>query len=111
MSRKSAFAEELGSHRMFKPNYCKIDGMLWVTIACDASRWSDLRSWSHLCVLEPRLLLVLGVCRELQRQGHPNVVVALAGNKTDLTNKRQVQPAHYGAGSGSAPAPRAFGTD
>lgn len=28
--------------------------------------------------------------RELQRQGHPNVVVALAGNKTDLTTKRQV---------------------
>lgn len=30
--------------------------------------------------------------RELQRQGSPNVVIALAGNKNDLASKRKVQP-------------------
>lgn len=30
--------------------------------------------------------------RELQRQGMPNVVIALAGNKNDLASKRKVQP-------------------
>ena len=28
---------------------------------------------------------------ELQRQGNPNIVIALAGNKTDLSIKRKVQ--------------------
>ena len=28
---------------------------------------------------------------ELQRQGSPNIVIALAGNKCDLANKRAVQ--------------------
>lgn len=28
--------------------------------------------------------------RELQRQASPNIVIALAGNKTDLANKRSV---------------------
>lgn len=31
--------------------------------------------------------------RELQRQASPNIVIALAGNKTDLTNKRAVETA------------------
>lgn len=30
--------------------------------------------------------------KELQRQGNPNIVIALAGNKVDLASKRQVQP-------------------
>merc|ERR1711934_1299199 len=30
--------------------------------------------------------------RELQRQGSPNVVIALAGNKNDLASKRKVTP-------------------
>lgn len=29
--------------------------------------------------------------KELQRRGDPNVVIALAGNKADLTNKRRVE--------------------
>lgn len=29
--------------------------------------------------------------KELQRRGDPNVVIALAGNKADLENKRKVQ--------------------
>lgn len=29
--------------------------------------------------------------RELQRQGNPNVVIALAGNKSDLASKRKVE--------------------
>jgi GTPase SAR1 family protein len=29
--------------------------------------------------------------KELQRQGNPNIVIALAGNKVDLAQKRQVQ--------------------
>jgi len=29
--------------------------------------------------------------RELQRQGNPNIVIALAGNKSDLTSKRKVE--------------------
>ena len=29
--------------------------------------------------------------KELQRQGNPNIVIALAGNKTDLSIKRKVQ--------------------
>jgi len=29
--------------------------------------------------------------KELQRQGNPNIVIALAGNKLDLANKREVQ--------------------
>eukprot|EP01047_Picozoa_sp_COSAG01_P026962 COSAG01_NODE_1759_length_9301_cov_24.140622_2_plen_63_part_00 len=28
--------------------------------------------------------------KELQRQGNPNIVIALAGNKTDLSIKRKV---------------------
>ncbi|KAG9510813.1 Ras-related protein Rab-5A, partial [Fragariocoptes setiger] len=31
--------------------------------------------------------------KELQRQASPNIVIALAGNKTDLTNKREVEVA------------------
>jgi len=30
--------------------------------------------------------------RELQRQGNPNIVIALAGNKSDLSAKRKVEP-------------------
>ena len=30
--------------------------------------------------------------RELQRQGNPNIVIALAGNKSDLASKRKVEP-------------------
>jgi small GTP-binding protein len=30
--------------------------------------------------------------RELQRQGNPNIVIALAGNKSDLASKRKVDP-------------------
>ena len=30
--------------------------------------------------------------KELQRQGNPNIVIALAGNKADLTPKRKVEP-------------------
>ena len=30
---------------------------------------------------------------ELQRQGNPNIVIALAGNKTDLSIKRKVETA------------------
>lgn len=30
--------------------------------------------------------------RELQRQGNPNIVIALAGNKADLASKRKVDP-------------------
>jgi Ras-related protein Rab-5C len=29
--------------------------------------------------------------KELQRRGDPNVVIALAGNKADLQNKRKVE--------------------
>lgn len=29
--------------------------------------------------------------KELQRQANPNIVIALAGNKSDLTNKRSVE--------------------
>mmetsp|Transcript_12949 Transcript_12949/g.34554 ORF Transcript_12949/g.34554 Transcript_12949/m.34554 type:complete len:202 (+) Transcript_12949:70-675(+) len=29
---------------------------------------------------------------ELQRQGNPNIVIALAGNKADLSSKRKVEP-------------------
>lgn len=29
--------------------------------------------------------------RELQRQASPNIVIALAGNKIDLSNKRSVE--------------------
>jgi len=29
--------------------------------------------------------------KELQRRGDPNVVIALAGNKSDLPNKRKVE--------------------
>ena len=29
--------------------------------------------------------------KELQRRGDPNVVIALAGNKADMENKRKVQ--------------------
>ena len=29
--------------------------------------------------------------KELQRRGDPNVVIALAGNKADLLNKRKVE--------------------
>ena len=29
--------------------------------------------------------------RELQRQASPNIVIALAGNKADLANKRMVE--------------------
>lgn len=29
--------------------------------------------------------------KELQRQASPNIVIALAGNKTDLANKRSVE--------------------
>lgn len=31
--------------------------------------------------------------KELQRQGSPNIVIALSGNKLDLANKRQVDVA------------------
>ena len=30
--------------------------------------------------------------KELQRQGNPNIVIALAGNKSDLNSKRKVEP-------------------
>ena len=30
--------------------------------------------------------------KELQRQGNPNIVIALAGNKSDLSSKRKVEP-------------------
>merc|ERR1719443_1986714 len=30
--------------------------------------------------------------KELQRQGNPNIVIALAGNKADLGSKRMVEP-------------------
>merc|ERR1712224_295806 len=30
--------------------------------------------------------------KELQRQGNPNIVIALAGNKSDLSTKRKVDP-------------------
>ncbi len=30
--------------------------------------------------------------KELQRQGNPNIVIALAGNKADLSSKRKVEP-------------------
>merc|ERR1711898_49400 len=30
--------------------------------------------------------------KELQRQGNPNIVIALAGNKSDLNAKRKVEP-------------------
>jgi len=30
--------------------------------------------------------------KELQKQGNPNIVIALAGNKLDLAEKRQVEP-------------------
>uniref|UniRef100_A0A6T8P9T7 Uncharacterized protein n=1 Tax=Hemiselmis andersenii TaxID=464988 RepID=A0A6T8P9T7_HEMAN len=30
--------------------------------------------------------------RELQRQGNPNIVIALSGNKSDLASKRKVDP-------------------
>lgn len=30
--------------------------------------------------------------KELQRQGSPNIVIALAGNKSDLSDKRKVEP-------------------
>ena len=30
--------------------------------------------------------------KELQRQGNPNIVIALAGNKSDLSAKRKVEP-------------------
>eukprot|EP00164_Ancoracysta_twista_P000909 GFYU01001194.1.p1 GENE.GFYU01001194.1~~GFYU01001194.1.p1 ORF type:complete len:198 (-),score=59.32 GFYU01001194.1:404-997(-) len=30
--------------------------------------------------------------KELQRQGNPNIVIALAGNKCDLSSKRKVEP-------------------
>eukprot|EP00697_Spironema_sp_BW2_P006138 gnl/Spiro4/18546_TR9937_c0_g1_i1.p1 gnl/Spiro4/18546_TR9937_c0_g1~~gnl/Spiro4/18546_TR9937_c0_g1_i1.p1 ORF type:complete len:223 (-),score=36.96 gnl/Spiro4/18546_TR9937_c0_g1_i1:34-648(-) len=30
--------------------------------------------------------------QELQRQGNPNIVIALAGNKSDLASKRKVEP-------------------
>merc|ERR1711982_97875 len=30
--------------------------------------------------------------KELQRRGDPNVVIALAGNKADLENRRKVEP-------------------
>lgn len=30
--------------------------------------------------------------KELQRQGSPNIVIALAGNKCDLSDKRKVEP-------------------
>mmetsp|Transcript_25848 Transcript_25848/g.52682 ORF Transcript_25848/g.52682 Transcript_25848/m.52682 type:complete len:206 (-) Transcript_25848:406-1023(-) len=30
--------------------------------------------------------------RELQRQGNPNIVIALSGNKSDLASKRKVEP-------------------
>merc|ERR1712022_28908 len=30
--------------------------------------------------------------KELQRQGNPNIVIALAGNKSDLSTKRKVEP-------------------
>merc|ERR1712070_1185769 len=30
--------------------------------------------------------------KELQRQGNPNIVIALAGNKVDLSSKRKVEP-------------------
>jgi Ras-related protein Rab-5C len=29
--------------------------------------------------------------KELQRQGNPNIVIALAGNKVDLASKRTVE--------------------
>jgi GTPase SAR1 family protein len=29
--------------------------------------------------------------KELQRQGSPNIIIALAGNKVDLADKRQVE--------------------
>lgn len=29
--------------------------------------------------------------KELQRQASPNIVIALSGNKADLTNKRMVE--------------------
>ena len=30
--------------------------------------------------------------KELQRQGNPNIVIALSGNKSDLNSKRKVEP-------------------
>jgi GTPase SAR1 family protein len=30
--------------------------------------------------------------KELQRQGNPNIVIALAGNKLDLAQKRKITP-------------------
>jgi len=30
--------------------------------------------------------------KELQRQGNPNIVIALSGNKSDLASKRKVEP-------------------
>ena len=45
-----------------------------------------------MCSLQDTFQRAKQWVKELQRQGNPNIVIALSGNKSDLNSKRKVEP-------------------